>query len=244
MSETFKNSLKQTIQKNTLNASNWKADSWRLLIQYVNQDILNDAFAQHDKLKNMFGSIGTIVPRKCKQMSRIGQKTDEVRERGGEYFKVLSDFIAGRNHCEITAIPDKIDKIREIVKNHNGTVYVRGESEERPYGFCMDKDKKFTDITQYAYVYVGEIGYPVELQIGHEFASYTFTNDSALRDNPECGAVDLWKDGYYNMVKTYLLNKANGVPIVAGNKYDIWDRGFQLHNYKVPDEFKGILERL
>ena len=153
-------------------------------------------------------------------MSRINKKIDEVSQRGGEYFKVMSDLSAGRINCSVNEIPSKIDIIRNIVKEKNGVMHVRGESNENPYGFCLKGDQ-FTDITQYAYIFTDETCYPIELQIGHEFAAHTFTIDSAIRDNPNCGLIDLWKGGLYNMVKEYILDKANGKPPKPGLKYNI-----------------------
>lgn len=242
MTSTFKDTLRSIVSKESLNSMNWKSDSWKYLVTNINQEVLNDAFLQHEKLQNIFKTVGTIIPRKCKQMSRINLKTDEVSNRGSEYFKVVSDFVAGRIHCDVSELPKKIELIRGIV-NKNGSLYVRGESKDNVYGFCH-KDGKFTDITQYVYVYLDEVGYIAELQIGHEFATYTFTIDSMIRDNPNCGKVDLWKNDFYCKVKNYILKKANNVEIQAGEKYDLFDLAHQIHNYNVPNDLKTILDKI
>ncbi len=240
MLEKFRSMLRNTVLNESLNASNWKSNSWKELADNLNQEILNDAFSQMENASIILQPVGTLIPRKCKQMTRITKKINEVGQRGGEYFKVLSDLVAGRIHCDVTEIPTKIDMINNIVNERNGLIYIRGDL---PYGFCMKGDQ-FTDITQYVYVYLDDVHYPIELQIGHEFASHTFTIDSALRDNPNCGLTDLWSGGFYNEVKQYILDKANGKPIAAGRKYDIFEKANDLHKYNVPDDLKIILDKL
>jgi len=235
---TFRNKLRGVVVKQSLNITNWKSEAWKDLLVDLNQDILNDAFLQLPKVISIFEPVGLVIPRKCKQMSRITKKVDEVSNRGMEFFKVLSDFVAGRIHCRIDEMPSKIDSIKKIVTMYGGIYYLRGEDETRPYGSCM-KDNMFTDITQYMYIFLDDVHYPIELQIGHEFASYTFTIDSALRDDPKCGLVDLWTNGFYDMVKKYLFAKANKED-VSGLKHDIWDMAFNIHGDYISDEFTGI----
>ena len=239
----FKSNLKNTIHNETLNSANWKNESWKLIVPDINQEILNDAFNQHSKISELFKNVGEIIPRKCKQMGRIVKKTSEISNRGGEYFKIFSDFVAGRIHCNVNEIPVKLDIIKQVTKNHNGCYYIKGETTETPYGFC-EKNGVFLDVTQYIYVYLEEIGYPIEFQIGHKFASLTFYIDSSLRDNKECGLTDLWTDNFYGMVKTYILNKANKKEPVSGGKYDICDTAFRIHKGILPDELKRILDGL
>jgi len=240
----FKDILKETVVSNeSLNSKNWKSDVWKSLASKIDQDVLNDAYNQHSSVKTIFNSIGTIIPRKCKKMSRIALKTAEVSERGGEYFKVISDFVAGRIHCKVEEIPSKIDELIQIVKDKNGYMYVRGESEYNKYGFSMCGNEH-TDITQYIYVYLEDVGYVTELQIGHEFATYTFTVDSMLRDDPECGRVDLWKDGFYGRVKNIILKQANNVKLEPGEKYEMLDDAQYMHDFKLPQDLKTILNKI
>ena len=100
----------------------------------------------------------------------------------------------------------------------------------------MDTDKKFTDITQYLYVFIEKVGYPIEVQIGHEFASHTFKIDSALRDNPNCGKVDLWSKNFYGDVKNLILAKANINYMLA--------KAEKIHPNNVPEELQEILNKL
>lgn len=239
----FKQQLKENIHNHTLHADGWKSECWKDLIENITQDILDDAWSKHEIVQQLFETIGKIVPRKCKQLSRIIKKTDEVSKRGGEYFKVICDFVACRINCKVTDIPLKIDMIRDIVKSMNGVVYVRGESFEYPYGFCF-RDGIYKDITQYVYVYIDDIGYPLEIQIGHEFASHTFTIDSALRDDPSCGLVDLWRCNFYDMVKVYILNKSNGITISDVSFYDIIETCNSMFNNNIPDNLRSILRNI
>jgi hypothetical protein len=158
------------------------------------------------------------------------------------YFKVVSDFVAVRIHCNVNEIQQKIDRIREIVLANNGQMHVRGSSDERPYGFFMNTEKKYIDITQYVYVFLEKVGYPIEFQIGHEFASHTFTIDSALRDNPSCGKIDLWSQNFYTDVKHYILNKANGIE--PESKIQIQAKVREIHQNHVPENLQIILNQI
>ena len=229
----FKQQLKNVIKECSLHANNWKNEKWLHLIPDITQIILDDAFAQHDKLNNIFG---IFEPRRCKQITRIVQKTGEISARGGEYFKVLSDFVAGRIHCNVNEIPFILDKITQIVDSHNGVYYIKGSTTDQPYGGCQ-KDGKYTDITQYIYVYIEEIGYIVEFQVGHEFAALTFSIDSELRDNKNSDVVDLWTDDFYNKVKTYLLLQAN-------MKDDIYNTAKKIHTGNVPTNLNLLLQKM
>ena len=240
---SFRQSIAETVRENTLNEANWRNESWKKPWESMNQDVLNDAFKQHGLIKEIFSSVGDIVQRMCKSMSRIEKKKTEQAPGRENYFKVVSDLVAGRIHCEVNDIPKKIDRIREIVLANNGVMHVRGSSEKRPYGFSVDTEGKFSDITQYVYVYLEKVGYPIEFQIGHEFASYTFTVDSAIRDNKNCGKVDLWTDNFYNDVKGYILDKANGIePRIS--KSAIQAKADAIHHNNVPEALQTILNKL
>jgi hypothetical protein len=83
------------------------------------------------------------------------------------------------------------------------------------------------------------VGSPIEFQIGHEFASHTFSIDSALRDDPNCGKIDLWKNNFYNDVKDYLLNKANTRQ--PAPKSTLQAKAEQMHDGNVPQDLQNIL---
>lgn len=240
----FKANMTEVVRQTTLNESNWRSENWSNLWKDVDQNILNDAFEQHGTVQSIFQEIGEIIPRKCKSIARVEKKMTEQPNGRENYFKVLSDFVAVRIHCDVNQLPAKIDRIREIVLANDSQMHVRGSSTERPYGFCTNpQTKEFTDITQYVYIFIEKIGYPVEIQIGHEFASHTFTIDSALRDDKTCGKVDLWNQNFYSEVKNYILEKANdsSKPV---DKSGIQNKAAAIHEDNVPADLQMILDKL
>jgi hypothetical protein len=238
----FKNTLSSTVKELTLSEANWKHESWKNSWECINQDCLNDAFAQHATLRALFASVGEMTERQCKHLARVQKKMTEQAPGRENYFKVVGDLVAVRLHCDVSEITKKIDLIREIVLQNGGQFHIRGASEARPYGFCLNADNKFSDITQYAYAYLEQIGYPIELQIGHPFASHTFSIDSALRDDPKCGKVDLWNDNFYVEVKAYLLAKANQES--CGDKQALLEKAKKIHAGNVPTELQELLNAL
>ncbi len=238
----FKESVVDVVKSTTLNESNWRSENWKTLWNKIDQTVLTDAFEKHDLVRSIFVDIGEIIPRNCKSISRVEKKMTEQTLGRENYFKVVCDFVAARIHCNINEIQSKIDRIREIVLAKGGQIHVRGSSSERPYGFFMNADKKYTDITQYVYVYLEKVGYPIEFQIGHEFASHTFTIDSAIRDNPNCGKVDLWSKNFYGDVRQYILNKANGIE--PGSKAQIQAKAEEIHQNKIPENLQSLLNKI
>lgn len=241
--DSFKDCLADVINQTTLHEANWRSENWKKTWSNINQEVLTDAFEKHEIIHSIFSDIGDITPRPiCKSISRAEKKMSEQAPGRENFFKVVSDFVAGRIHCNVNEIQSKIDRIREIVLANNGQIHIKGSSNERPFGFFMDADKKYTDITQYVYVFLEKIGYPIEFQIGHEFASHTFTIDSALRDNPSCGKIDLWNKNFYGDVKSYILNKANGEE--PGSKAPIQAKVEEIHQNNVPNDLQIILDKI
>src|SRR5204862_7244585 len=117
-----------------------------------------------------------MITRKCKSMKRVKNKILEQYPNRENYFKVVCDFLAVRIHCDVNQIKDKIDYIKNIVISNNGVFHIRGSSFDKPYGLFMDDN--FKDIVQYVYVYLDQIGYIIEFQIGQEFATHSFTINS------------------------------------------------------------------
>lgn len=239
---SFKDCLAEVVNNTTLHESNWHNENWKKPWSKINQEVLTDAFGKHDLVRSIFLDIGEIIPRNCKSISRVEKKMTEQASGRENYFKVVSDFIAGRIHCNVNEIQVKIDRIRETVLANGGQIHIRGSSNERPYGSFMNADKKYTDITQYVYVFLEKIGYPIEFQIGHEFASHTFTIDSALRDNPNCGKVDLWSKNFYGDIKNYILDKTNGIE--SGPKAQIQAKAEEIYQNNVPENVQTILNKL
>lgn len=209
---------------------------WQTLSQNVNQDILNDAYSQMLYTEHLFAELGEMTPRKVKYQERIVKKMQQVEGRDQQYSKVVSDFIAFRVNCKVTEIDDKIKTISNVVSKYYGSMWLKGN--------FRSGSGKYLDIVQYVYVYIPQVGYITEFQIGSSFASYTFYVDSRLRDDPEYKHPDLWTDKTYETVKHYILNQANNTlhnctseEIRTINckqceyypsKYDAWDKVFRL----------------
>lgn len=206
--------------------------SWKSLAETVNQSILDDAHSRTEAARTLYYSCGVLEARPCKQQARIKQKLIDVSCRDQQYFKVVSDFIAFRVSCEVAQIDKVVKSISDITSENGGSIWLKGSF----------RDKMYIDIVQYIYTYVPQIGYVIEFQVGHPFAAYTFKVDSAIRDNPNCGFVDLWKDNVYGIVKAFLLAQANHT-VVGGMKYEALDAVHTLFNGNVPDELKKIIDR-
>lgn len=235
----FKAGLHDVIHKCTLNEANWTNPLWELT---PTQEMLNDAYAQQGVVRKIFDGIDLILRPGPKSIDRVNQKIAEERVKQ-RFFRPLSDWIAFRiHHNSLLEIKATIGKIQRIVAEHQGYMWIRGQSEACPYGSHWD-GKSFQDITQYGYVFLPEVGYLIELQIGHPFASFTFARDSLLRDNPQCGEVDLWKDGFYNDVKQHILDLANGKePSLSKEK--LVEKAQRIHGGKIPADLETILNAL
>lgn len=221
---------------------------WKELAEKVNQEILDDAYNRIPLVQSIYSSIGStfgLEARTKKQQYRIEKKLGEVSRRDScdqQYFKVVSDFIAFRVSCEVSDIPNVVSEIINISKNHGGTVWLKGNCQGDECDNC--DVRHFTDIVQYVYVYIPQVEYVTEFQVGHPFAAYVFKLDSATRDNPAIRAhiVDLWQNNVYGIVKTYLLAQANNC-VTNGMKYDALDAVHQAHEGNVPEELKRIIDR-
>lgn len=238
----FRTAVATTVKELTLNETNWKAEGWKNLWSQIDQEVLNDAFNQHGVIRSFFSNLGHIDARRCKNIVRVQKKMMEQSLGRENYFKVVSDFNAVRIPCDVTEIQEKINCIKGIVLEQSGQMHIKGASNERPYGFFMSPEKKYLDITQYVYVFLDKVGFPIEFQIGHEFAAHTFTIDSALKDDPTCGKIDLWENNFYDEVKKYLLDKANGDQPAL--KEDLLAKAIDLHQGNVPEELGNILNKI
>ncbi len=95
---------------------------------------------------------------------------------------------------------------------------------------------------QYVFVFLERLGYPIELQIGHKFAFYTFAENSALRDSKEHGEVSLRRKNFYNAVLGYILDKCNGITATLQN--DIQNQAKELYQNNIPEKLQVILNNL
>ena len=178
----------------------------------INQDILNDAYLQNYnvkyKLKNiLLPSYPNILidTRKFKKIERILEKKKNIKQDIN--FKINSDFIGFRIKCDISDIYKIIDLLRnkfDLFFERNSILY----------------EDKYIDIITYCYAYDYKTKYLIELQIGHPFAMYVFERDSFIRDNKNCGLIDLWDNDFYINVKHKLLRdiKYNNYNIVENLK--------------------------
>ena len=239
--DNFKSNLSNIVKELSLDELNWSSEKWKSLS--IDQEILTDAFEKHSLIKVYFSEIGDIITRKCKSIKRVEKKKMEQIPNRENYFKVISDFLAVRIHCDVNQIKEKIDYLKTIIISNGGYFHVRGSSIERPYGFFLDNN--FKDIVQYVYVYLEKIGYIIEFQMGHEFATHSFVINSLLRDNPSCGKIDLWTDDFYADVKSFILNKANLLKFnEIDDKNKILMKANKIHNNNIPSDLLIILDKL
>jgi len=232
MQSDFKEALKRAALTQMHNP---RADEWKALIPLITQNILTDAHQQSALAEALFSpTVGKLESRPLKTLDRVVCKMEASKE----HFKAVSDFIAFRVHCEVEQIQTRLDAIMSVVEIGSYCFtgsYASAASAAR---------KRYTDIVKYLYVYIPVIGYVVEFQVGHPFASYTFTVDSALRDDPACGLIDMWTDGAYDVVKKYILAVANRDFIQGNAPYNMWDCVVRIHRGNVPAELKAILNRI
>jgi hypothetical protein len=238
----FRTSIKEVVDQVGLSESNWTSPLWEEVSGTVDDEVLNDAHVQQENVRGIFNGIAMKPREEAKQLPRVQAKVIERRTGNKQFFKAVNDFIAFQVPCRVPDIASKIDQIREVVLAHGGKIELRGAGPGRPYGAFLEPDKVYSDIVQYVHVYFCKFGYPIEFQVGEEFAFHTFAVDSARRDYPGCGKVDLWKDGFYGQVKRFILDKANGRD--PGQKQPIQDRAAALHQGDVPADLQRILTAL
>jgi hypothetical protein len=149
-----------------------------------------------------------LISRSAKKISRI-----HIKKTGSQpdiAYKVNSDFSAFRIQVEPAQIAHTMKLVQEVTERAGGRLFIRNP---------IEKDGVLQDIVQYAFAYIPEIGYVTEFQVGHPFASYTFTLDSLIRDRklakqPFDDVVDLWfhpegtnwTDCFYIKMRTKILN--------------------------------------
>jgi predicted protein tyrosine phosphatase len=149
------------------------SDGWKTLVPLISSDVLKDAHRQIGAIQALFKELGPkLLARREKTAERIATK-----KQGSQpdiAFKVNCDLTAFRLHVHPSDITSTVERVAELVSENHGVIYVRNS--------IITENGKLSDIVQYVYVYLPAIGYVTELQIGHEFASWTFTRDSARRD--------------------------------------------------------------
>lgn len=136
----------------------------------------------------------------CRPMKRLTRVQQKLANTGPDAaFKANSDIAAFCINVpikEINKVGSKL--IKQIVNKYNGYIFEKNSIIDPVTG-------ALTDIVTYYFVYIPEYKYIMEFQVGHEFATYVFTRDSMLRDNPKCGVVNFRANDFYNHVKAAIL---------------------------------------
>lgn len=199
--QIYKQALSKVIYEDNVFHGNYTSPAWKQLVPLITDDVLVDAHnsqKQYEKLLSGFD----IVSRPMKTMDRIKVKSQGTRD--DVPFKVNSDLCAIQIPTyDIYKIRNIMKSISQIVMEEQGSFHIRNSIE--------DTNGNIQDIIQYAFVYVPSIGYIIEIQVGHPFAMYTFKVDSKIRDlrltgGSTDGIVDLWDNGFYDFVKSSILN--------------------------------------
>lgn len=238
-----------------------KMPCWFDVFHNVDQATLSHAHRQMNKFVDTCAQHGlSLTTRPEKQLSRIQEKHRAAQAnlpRAGfvDDFKVVSDFMAGRDYCNITDIQSHVDTFKKLANEQGGWCVVRGEGKDT-FG-AHQKEGVLKDIVQYVFVFLPDMGHVTECQIGHQLAGVTFTIDSFLRDNkgkiPESDLpIDLWGNkeagtNLYGSVRDYLLLQANEPTSVdlAARKQECLDIAGRLYtNGTIPSEVKEILDAL
>lgn len=203
---------------------NMNAPCWASLVSLITEEVLEDAHTSSNQYLDLFHSVGLKpTSRPMKRMARILVKASGTRP--DVPFKVNSDLCAFQFKTEtVVDISNIMKVIHDTVKKNNGMFFIRNSIQDP-----ITND--YTDIIQYAFVYIPKIGYIAEIQVGHPFVMYTFSRDSLLRDlrlAGQCtkGIVDLWDNDFYDAVKQYILGKSSKT---EDEIIKMWPGGTDVH---------------
>lgn len=192
--ESYTDHLEKIVE-NCFSRDSINSTEYEKLSYMISQQTLDDAHEKGTELCDSFNKKYGYMPilRPTKKMERICVK--RLKNNSDTHFKVNSDFIALRIECDI---PEFSNKIRDVT-NFFDMTFSRNNWEN-------------DDIVTFLFGYSKEYKYIVEIQILHPFASYVFTRDSYIRDNPKlcaygCKIVDLWNNNFYTNVKNTILKK-------------------------------------
>jgi hypothetical protein len=190
--------------------NNMLADEWTTLLPLINEAVLQKAHEAGTTYNELFVKHGLQpIQRPLKTMGRIVVKASATRP--DVPFKVNSDLCGFRfTTFDVSQIKAIMGSIEECITNVGGLFFVRNSIET--------VEGKLNDITQCAFAFVPSIGYIAEIQVGHPFAMYTFTQDSIIRDMRLAkvsteGIVDLWDNDFYGRVKAKILDPSLEVDI-------------------------------
>jgi hypothetical protein len=183
---------------------------WSSLLPLIDQNVLDQACAIAPAYAKLFEGAGLqAISRPAKRLERI-----LVKSKGKAPdvpFKVNSDLVAFRFPTyTISEIPLIMNTLKQLFEAEGGSFRIRNG--------ITNQEGKFTDIVQYAFGYIPTLGFVVELQVGHPFASFTFTRDSQIRDLRTRGEstthlLDMWDNGFYEAVRDKILHPEKEVDV-------------------------------
>lgn len=234
---TYKNALSNVIYEHN-GLENLVSPKWKELVPMITDDVLIDAhssFKKYDKIFRYSDILGESRPLKTMKRIKIKAQT----ERADVPFKVNSDLCAVRFPTyDIYRIKHIMKELRQRVIDEEGIFVIRNNIE--------DENGVMTDIIQYAFAYIPSIGYVIEIQVGHPFAMYTFTIDSKIRDMRLEGKavddiVDLWDNGFYDFVKSSIMNYSACAKITIDDFINVYPKKECLRG---DTELMGILARI
>ncbi|KAF2498102.1 hypothetical protein BU16DRAFT_525663 [Lophium mytilinum] len=212
----FKAELRSSLESSESKNLDPSSPIWEKLHPLVKQAVLDDA-------NNLAASAAHILHeadptlvlearKEPKTFARFQTKTsfggyDKHGNPSDSAWKAVNDFIS---FCIPTRIPDMVSNVQRLVAAvaaNGGKWYVKPDKNGGQVCLEDGKDGNPKDLCCFVYAYLPAIGYVVEVQVNHPFASFTFERDSLLRDSPELKGklVDMWDEGLYGAVRDTLL---------------------------------------
>ncbi len=191
--KSYKEQLAEVVAEIGLDINN---DAWKTCNSLITQEVLDDA---HSKVNEVQKLIGPAESRKCKTIERVKEKIENPPKFTPD-FKINSDFLGFRiNTDDINIIYGISNDLKKKIEAVGGVYKIRND---------IKNGEDLTDIVLYSFGYIPSIGYLMEFQIGHPFAFYVFTQDSARRKNKDL--PDLWD--LYSIVHDKIMRDANYNP--------------------------------
>lgn len=204
------------------------------LIRAATDDAASKIVSFGARLAHVVGQRVELRP--AKNLNRIVEKQAEELEHSRNdvhytnHIRPFNDLIAARVHCTVAKIRTVLDSILSGFSLEEGNyVAVRQHADkntsavidENRYGAHFDPiTEKKLDIIQFVYVYAPETKHITEIQVGEEFATFTFTLNSRKRNTRACGkeytGINLFGtklssgSSCYEAVKQLILDRANG----------------------------------
>jgi len=234
--EVYKEILSKILYEDNVFHGNYTSPAWKQLVPLITDNVLVDAHKAQEQYKSMFSGFN-VMTRPMKTMDRIKIKSQGTRD--DVPFKVNSDLCAIQIPTyDIYKIKNIMKDIRQIVMEETGLFHIRNSIE--------DTNGNIQDIIQYAFAYIPSIGYIIEIQVGHPFAMYTFKVDSKIRDlrlagGSTDGIVDLWDNGFYDFVKSSILNVSICRKMTIDDFINVYPTKDEIRNDK---ELMTILQKI